>query len=112
MMQDYATDFWRGMGDLHGFSFYRKPIQNIEPCRAITVVDVYRYLVGHYAKPQTDTLRSLTSPSEAKKYKATHFDYCTFSGLFRKRNEKELIQHSGLMCLDFDHVGNPDRFKE
>ncbi len=112
MMQDYATDFWRGMDDLHGFSFYRKPIQNIEPCRAITVVDVYRYLVGHYAKPQTDTLRSLTSPSEAKKYKATHFDYCTFSGLFRKRNEKELIQHSGLLCLDFDHVGNPDRFKE
>ena len=84
MMQGYATDFWRGMDDLHGFSFYRKPIQNIEPCRAITVVDVYRYLVGHYAKPQT----------------------------FRKRNEKELIQHSGLLCLDFDHVGNPDRFKE
>ena len=112
MMQDYATDFWRGMDDLHGFSFYRNPIQNIEPCRAITVVDVYRYLVGHYAKPQTDTLRSLTSPTEAKKYKATHFDYCTFSGLFRKRNEKELIQHSGLLCLDFDHVGNPDRFKE
>lgn len=89
-----------------------KTIQNIETCRAITVVDVYRYLVGHYAKPQTDTLRSLTSSSEAKKYKATHFDYCTFSGLFRKRNEKELIQHSGLMCLDFDHVGNTDRFKE
>ena len=42
MMQDYATDFWRGMDDLHGFSFYRNPIQNIEPCRAITVVDVYR----------------------------------------------------------------------
>ena len=109
MMQDYATYFWRGMDDLHGFSFYRKPIQNIEPCRAITVVDVYRYLVGHYAKPQTDTLRSLPSSSEAKKYKATHFDYCTFSGLFRKRNEKELLLHSGLLCLDFDHVGNPDR---
>ena len=112
MMQNHPTNFWCGLEDLHSFSFYRKPIQNIEPCRAITVVDVYRYLVGHYAKPQTDTLRSLTSPSEAKKYKATHFDYCTFSGLFRKRNEKELIQHSGLMCLDFDHVGNTDRFKE
>ena len=75
MTQDYTTDFWRGMDNLHGFSFYRKPIQNIEPCRAITVVDVYRYLISRYAKPQTDTLRSLTSPSEAKKYKATHFDY-------------------------------------
>ena len=64
MKPDYTTDFWRSMYDLHGFSFYRKPIQNIEPCRAITVVDVYRYLVSHYAKAQTDTLRSLSSPSK------------------------------------------------
>ena len=78
MTQDYATDFWRGMDDLHGFSFYRKPIQNIEPYRAITVVDVYRYIVGHYAKPQTEALRSMTSTTEAKKFKATHFDSCTF----------------------------------
>lgn len=49
----YTSDFWKGMEDLHEFSFYRKPIQNVEPCRAITVVDVYRYIVGHYAKPQT-----------------------------------------------------------
>ena len=70
------------------FSFFRKPIQNIEPLRAIGVVDVYRYVVGHYAQPQTETLRSMTSPADVKKYKASHFDYCTFSGLFRKRNEK------------------------
>lgn len=75
MMYDNASDFWDGMEDLHEFSFFRKPIQNTEPYRAI-------------------------------------FDYCTFSGLFRRRNEKELLQHSGLMCLDFDHVGNPDKLKE
>lgn len=50
MMQDSPTDYWSGMEDLHSFSFYRKPIQNIEPCRAVTIVDVYRYLVGNYAK--------------------------------------------------------------
>ena len=32
------------------FSFFRKPIQNIEPMRAIGIVDVYRY-VNH--KPRT-----------------------------------------------------------
>lgn len=111
-MYDYQTDFWNRIEDLHGFSFYRKPIQNTEPYRAITVVDVYRYIVGHYAKPQTEALRSMTSSKEAKKFKATHFDYCTFSGLFRRRNEQELILHSGLMCIDFDHVGNPDKLKE
>lgn len=64
---------------------------NIEPMRAIGIVDVYRYVIGHYAQPQTENLRQMQSSPEAKRYKATHFDYCTFSGLFRKRNEKELI---------------------
>ena len=94
------------------FSFFRKPIQNTEPLRAIGIVDVYRYVVGHYARPQTEALRSMTSPSDAKRYKAAHFDYCTFSGLFRKRNEKELIMHSGLMCLDFDHLENMEVVKQ
>lgn len=31
-----------------------------------------------------------------------------FSGTFRKRSSKELIQHSGLICMDFDHVDQPD----
>ena len=70
------------------FSFFRKPIQNIEPIRAVGIVDVYRYIIGHYAQPQTENLRLMQSSPEAKRYKATHFDYCTFSGLFRKRNEK------------------------
>lgn len=87
------------------FSFFRKPIQNIEPLRAIGVVDVYRYVVGHYAQPQTETLRSMTSPADVKKYRASHFDYCTFSGLFRKRNEKELIMHSGLWIIPVDLKG-------
>ena len=77
------------------FSFFRKPIQNIEPMRAIGIVDAYRYIIGHYAQPQTENLRQMQSSPEAKRYKATHFDYCTFSGLFRKRNEKELIMQIG-----------------
>ena len=76
------------------FSFFRKPIQNIEPIRAVGIVDVYRYITGHYAQPQTEALRLMATSPEAKRYKATHFDYCTFSGLFRKRNERELIMHS------------------
>lgn len=50
MMYGNASDFWGGMEDLHEFSFFQKPIQNTEPYRAITVIDVYRYVVGHYAK--------------------------------------------------------------
>lgn len=45
-----------GMTD-YCFSFFRKPIQNIEPIRAVGIVDVYRYIIGHYAQPQTEALR-------------------------------------------------------
>ena len=90
--------------DTYQFSFFRKPIQNAEPLRAVGIVDIYRYIVGHYAEPQTTVLRRLRHGEEARRYKATHFDYCTFSGLFRKRKAEDLLMHSGLMCIDFDHV--------
>ena len=90
--------------DTFQFSFFRKPIQNTEPVRAVGIIDIYRYIVGHYAMLPTAALRNLTNKAEAKRYKATHFDYCTFSGLFRKRREDDLLMHSGLMCIDFDHV--------
>ena len=96
---------------VYQFSFFRKPIQNTAPLRAVGIVDIYRYIVGHYAEPQTTALRALTDNEEAKRYKATHFDFCTFSGLFRKRNEEELVMHSGLMCIDFDHVKDLDELK-
>ena len=80
--------------------------------QAVGIVDVYRYITGHYAQPQTEALRLMATSPEAKRYKATHFDYCTFSGLFRKRNERELIMYSGLMCLDFDHVENIMELKQ
>ena len=96
---------------VYQFSFFRKPILNIEPLRAVGIVDIYRYIVGHYAEPQTIALRALTDKEEAKRYKATHFDFCTFSGLFRKRNKEELVMHSGLMCIDFDHVKDLDGIK-
>ena len=49
------------------FSFFRKPIQNIEPMRAIGIVDVYRYVIGHYAQPQTENLRQMQSSPKGTK---------------------------------------------
>ena len=99
------------MTDTYCISFFRKPIQNVEPLRAVDIVDLYRYIVGPYAQPQTEALRAIVNPAEAKRYKAIHFDYCTFSGLFRKRNEKELISHTGLLCIDFDGVPDVESLK-
>lgn len=94
------------MTEDYQFSFFRKPIHNTEPIRAVGIVDIYRYIVGHYAEPQTKALRMLEDRKEAKLYKTANFDFCCFSGLFRKRCERELLMHSGLMCIDFDHVAD------
>ena len=88
------------------FSFYRKPVSNPLVYKDITLQDAFNYITGPYAKGQTDVLRSIEDSKQKAQYKAWHFDYVTFSGCFRKRSNECLIQHSGLVCFDFDHVGD------
>ncbi len=110
------------------FSFFKAPVSNTKPHKAISLIDVYRYIVGDYAKDHTEKLRAFTDsknaikrgqielaqnlPSEsilskqARIFKAANFDYCTFSGTFTQRNDQAPIRHSGLLCIDFDHLTN------
>jgi hypothetical protein len=87
------------------FSFFRAPISNILPQRSMNLMEVHRLITSEY-KSNTDLLRFIAEPGQARAFKATHFDYVTFSGEFSRRNENDLIQHSGLLCLDFDHLEN------
>ena len=86
------------------FSFFRTPIRNLKPCRSANVVDIYKYITSDYAKERTARLRAMTDKKEAKRFKAEAFDYACFSGTFATRNDKDLVEHSGLICIDFDHV--------
>ena len=88
------------------FSFFRRPIQNLNPCAIWTLEDAWRYITSFEAAEVTKQLRSLTNKDDQRKFKSTHFDYVTFSGTFRKRGKKQLIQHSGLICLDFDNIAD------
>ena len=86
------------------FSFFRAPIQNLKPCRTANVVDIYKYITSDYARERTERLRAMTDKKAAKRFKSTAFDYATFSGTFATRNDRDLVAHSGLICIDFDHV--------
>lgn len=88
------------------FSFFRRPIQNLNPCTTWTLEDAWRYITSSEAAEATEQLRSLTNKDEQRKFKSTHFDYVTFSGRFKKRGKGQLIHHSGLICLDFDNVSD------
>jgi len=90
------------------FSFFKAPVRNTIPHKSICLLDAYNYIVGEYAKKRTEKLRSIKYPKQARQYKATNFDYCTFSGVFQTRNDKALVNHSGLLCIDFDHLQNVD----
>jgi len=96
------------LGDSGGclFSFFKAPIKNTKPHKAVSLLDVYNYIVGKYAKEQTQKLRAISDVGQARQYKAANFDYCTFSGVFTTRNDKALTKHSGLLCVDFDHLNS------
>ena len=88
------------------FSFFKAPITNTTPHNTVTLLQIYNVITGNYFKQRTDYLRKITDPKQARQFKAANFDYCTFSGVFSTRNDKALINHSGLLCVDFDHLPN------
>lgn len=92
--------------DLPKFSYFRGPVKNTQPNAEMTILDAYAAIKSNKYKRQTEELRSINGVESARKYKAAHFDYVTFSGLFSKRTDAALIRHSGLITLDFDHVSN------
>jgi len=88
------------------FSFFKAPITNTTPHNTVTLLQIYNVITGNYFKQRTDYLRKITDQKQARQFKAANFDYCTFSGTFTTRNDKALIEHSGLLCVDFDHLSN------
>lgn len=93
-------------------SFFKHPVSNTLPSRKVNLIDVYYLIRGNAYKEQTSKLRSLTDFKIARAFKAKAFDYVCFSGVFKKRNNKALIKHSGLLTIDFDHISNIDSLKK
>lgn len=88
------------------FQFYRAPIMTVQSRTTMTIKEVYQYITSMEPMERTHKLRAIEDEKEAKKFKAMNFDFALFSGTFGRRNAESLIEHSGLICLDFDHVGN------
>lgn len=86
------------------FSFFSKPVTNTLPERTVNVMDVFKMITSERYATQTRVLRCLLDPHTARNYKARNFDYVCFSGAFSRRRDADLIQHSGLLTIDFDHV--------
>jgi len=98
--------------EIPAFSFFRAPVTSTVPYKSITLFEAYLYIIGKPAQKRTADLRAITDKTQAKRFKSNCFDYCCFSGIFTKRNANALVQHSGLMCIDFDHLPDPDDLRQ
>jgi hypothetical protein len=94
------------------FSFFKAPISNTKPHKAVSLLQIYNAIKGNYYQERTQKLRAISDVAQARQFKASNFDYCTFSGVFTTRNDKNLLQHSGLMAVDFDHLPNLETLRQ
>ena len=81
------------------------------PAETLRLHQIYAFITSDKYKKITEELRAITDVKEARKFKANHFDYVTFSGVFEKRNDNNLLQHSNLLTIDFDHLENLQEVK-
>lgn len=95
---------WLTWDNIPRFSYFQAPVSHIRPDSDWTLHEAWTYITGSSARHRTRHLRTLTDEKAQATFKRTHLDYCTFSGRFTTRSESGLIQHSGLLCLDFDHI--------
>lgn len=72
---------------------------------------IYEYIKNGRYKDKIDSIREITDKGERDKLKATLPSIC-WSGEFTKRANSAIKKHSGLVCVDFDHVNNLTDFKE
>jgi hypothetical protein len=90
--------------EIPSFSLFLHPVSNVNPYQTINLWEAWSLIRSPYYKEQTTQLREINEPKEARKFKASQFDYATFSGVFTKRSDDALKRHSGLLTIDFDHV--------
>lgn len=87
-------------------SFFTAPVTNKRPSATVTLTDVFGKITGTSYKERTGVLRTLTSKEERREYKTWHFDFVSFSGTFTYGDDTSLLEHSQLLCLDFDHIAD------
>ena len=94
------------MEEKYKFSVYHAPIKNITPLKNITLEDVHKVIISNKYKAITNELRQTTDKPQQNEIKASKLDYVTFSGIFSKRANNGLVQHSNLFCIDLDNLNN------
>ena len=92
-------------------SFFDAPITNKVPQATVSLVEVAEMVRRAWLEPQTRTLREIADEVKARTFKGCNFPYVTPAGVFSYCNDQSLIKHSGVLCMDLDHVDDVDGLK-
>lgn len=93
-------------------SFFKKPITNKRPLRAVTLLQVYKVIRSNYYEAVIKQLRAIHNKERQRKFKGKNLDYITPSGIFTYDNDKSLVQHSGILCIDIDDLEDVEGVKQ
>lgn len=91
------------------FSFYGASVTTVHSRMTMNIAQAYAYITLNLnVMHTTREYRELLTQDEAKAklFKRSKFATATFSGTFSEKRDSALIQHSSLICFDFDHLGN------
>ena len=95
------------------FQFYEAPASTVRSLRTMTIGEVYCFItLDSRTLDMTRKLRAIGDVKERKQFKAANFCFACFSGIFSYRKDECLVSHSGLICIDFDHIGNLQQLLE
>jgi len=91
------------------FSLY-KNLYTVKPDLDIDIDELYDIIKFGFLRKEIKILRKNSDGETREDMKKSILPVVTLSGLFEKRNESGLKQHSGLIQIDFDNVENYDQF--
>lgn len=112
MFYNFAAKRGDMLDRIGNMSFFKKPIKNKKPLRTVNLFQVYQVIRGDYYKTVIEKLRAMEDKEEQRKYKGKHLDYITPSGIFTYDDDKSLVKHSGILCIDLDDLEDVEEMKQ
>lgn len=87
-------------------SYYNPPISNLLPFDSKSLFELFEIVKkDSYLREITELYRSNEIDNKFKSdFKKLEFPYITLSGIFNKRNDRDLISYSNLICIDCDDL--------
>jgi hypothetical protein len=95
------------------FSFYPAGLNKIISKEVTTLHNVYSLIkTDQWLKDRTEVLRSFATKEDQDKFKCRDLESVTFGGIFTTRRDQDLVEPSGLVCIDLDDLDDPELLKK